>query len=131
MPSLTSQTSKTTLSQAEKVAMNTWSELANAHGANHDALATCVINLAQAEVEVEGLQTLLLPAERVTAIHEAGHAVNDFRLGSSLDKWVMASKLVQGAALALRRDPEVLLASCIGATLYVLQPGGSPRETPS
>ena len=44
-----------------------------------------------------------------------------FRLGSSLDERVVAGGWVQGAARALRRDPEVLLAACIGATLYVLQ----------
>ncbi len=55
--------------------MNAWGEWTNAHGASHDALATHVMNLARSAVEVEGLQTLLLPAERVTAVHEAGHAV--------------------------------------------------------
>ena len=167
--------------------MNTWGERANAHGASRDALAAHVVNLARSSVEVEGLQTLLLPAERVTAVHEAGHVVlyvsqgnlptrvriwlhwaeqghtgtcdfpleapalhlhplhqphqalaracvtlagwaaewqferDGFRLGSSLDELVVAGGLVQGAAQALRRDPEVLLAGCIGATLYVLQ----------
>ena len=167
--------------------MNAWGELANAHGASRAALAACVVDLARAAVAVEGLPTLLLPAERVTAVHEAGHAVlhaaqghrpsvvriwpdragqgyagtcdfppeapalhidplhqphralaracvtlagwaaewrferDGFRLGSSLDELVMAGGLVQGAARALRRDPEILLASCIGATLYVLQ----------
>lgn len=55
--------------------MNAWGERANAHGASHDALAAHVVNLAQAAVEVEDLPRLLLPAERVTAVHEAGHAV--------------------------------------------------------
>ena len=55
--------------------MNAWGERANARGASHDALAAHVVNLAQAAVEVEDLPTLLLPAERVTAVHEAGHAV--------------------------------------------------------
>ena len=55
--------------------MNAWGERANAHGASRDALAACVVDLARAAVAVEGLPTLLLPAERVTAVHEAGHAV--------------------------------------------------------
>lgn len=167
--------------------MNAWGERANAHGASHDALATHVVNLARSSVEVEGLPTLLLPAERVSAVHEAGHAVlyvsqgnppsrvriwphraeqrytgtgdfppeapvlcidplhqpqralaragvtlagwaaewrferDGFRLGRSLDERVAAGGLVQGAAQALRRDPEVLLAACIGATPDVLQ----------
>ena len=167
--------------------MNAWGERTNAHGASHDALATHVMNLARSTVEVEGLQTLLLPAERVTAVHEAGHAVlygaqsnppsrvriwphragqryadtcdfppdapalyidplqqphqalalasvilagwaaewrferDGFRLGCSLDEWVAAGGLVQGAARALRWDPEALLASCIGTTLDRLQ----------
>jgi len=157
------------------------------HGASRDALATHVVNLARAAVAVEDLPTLLLPAERVTAVHEAGHAVlyvsqgnppsgvriwphwaeqgytgtgdfppdapalcidplrlvqralaragvtlagwaaecrferEGFRLGRSRDERVAAGGLVQGAARALRRDPEVLLAAGIGATLDVLQ----------
>ena len=55
--------------------MNAWGERANAHGASYDALATHVVNLARPSVEGEGLPRLLLPAERVTAVHEAGHAV--------------------------------------------------------
>ena len=55
--------------------MNAWGELANAHGASRDALAACIVDLARVAVAVEGLPTLLLPAERVTAVHEAGHAV--------------------------------------------------------
>ncbi len=42
-------------------------------------------------------------------------------MGSSLDKLAAGGVLAQGAALMLRRDPEVLLAFCIGATLCVLQ----------
>jgi len=167
--------------------MSAWGELANAHGANRAALAAHVVDLARVAVAVEGIPTLLLPSEQVTAVHEAGHAVlhaaqghqpsvvriwpdrvgqgyagacdfpleapalhlyplhqphqalaracvtlagwaaewqferDGFRLGSSLDELVVAGGLVQGAAQALRRDPEVLLAGCIGATLYVLQ----------
>ena len=171
----------------EDAVMNAWGQRANAHGASRDALTTYVVNLARAAVEIDGLQTLLLPAERVTAVHEADHAVlhaaqgtppsgvriwsdragqgyagtgefapeapalhldplhqphralartcvtlagwavewrferDGFRLGRSLDERVVAGGWVQGAARALRRDPEVLLAACIGATLYVLQ----------
>ena len=167
--------------------MNAWGERANAHGASRAALAACVVDLVRAGVAVEGLPTLLLPAERVTAVHEAGHAVlyvsqgnppsrvriwhhwaeqgytgtgdfppdapalcidplhqphralaracvtlagwaaecqferDGFRLGRSLDERVAAGGLVQGVAQALRRDLEVLLAACIGATLSVLQ----------
>ncbi len=167
--------------------MSAWGERANAHGASHDALAARVVDLARVAVAVEGLPTLLLPAERVTAVHEAGHTVlhaaqghrpngvriwpdragqgyagacdfppdapalhlhplhqpyralaragvtlagwaaewrferDGFRLGRSLDERVAAGGLVQGAARALRRDPEVLLAACIGATPDVLQ----------
>ena len=55
--------------------MNTWDERANAHGASRDALTAHAMSLALEAVKREGLQTLLLPAERVTAVHEAGHAV--------------------------------------------------------
>jgi hypothetical protein len=55
--------------------VNAWGERANAHGASHDALATHVVNLVRAAIEVDGLQTLLLPAERVTAVHGVGYAV--------------------------------------------------------
>ena len=52
-----------------------WGELAKARGASRGALTAHAMNLALEAVEVEGIQTLLLPAERVTATHEAGHAV--------------------------------------------------------
>ena len=55
-----------------------WGELAKARGASRGALTAHAMNLAleavEVEVEVDGIQTLLLPAERVTAAHEAGHA---------------------------------------------------------
>lgn len=55
--------------------MITWNDLANAQGTNRDAPAACVVDLTQVAVAVEGLPTLRLPAERVTAVHEARHAV--------------------------------------------------------
>ncbi len=55
--------------------MSAWGELANAHGASRAVLAARVVDLVRVAVAVEGLPTLLLPSEQVTAVHEAGHAV--------------------------------------------------------
>ena len=178
--------------------MNAWGELANAARRQPRCAGRSRRESGAVAVAVEGLPTLLLPAERVTAVHEAGHAVlhaaqgnrpsgvriwphragqgyagtcdfpldapalciyplqqphqalaracvtlagwaaewrferEGFRLGSSLNERVVAGGWVQGAALALHRDPEVLLA----ALLQPVRPrdvvarvmGGPPQE---